>query len=41
MYQTYETVSGKRRYVGCSKKMAYEWKKALKKVGIKAFVVKL
>lgn len=40
MYQVFETVSGRRRYVGCSLKLATEMQAALIRSGRRAFVVK-
>lgn len=39
MYQVYETVSGKRRYVGCSFNLAEKFKEALERKGIRSFWV--
>lgn len=39
MYQVYEVNSGKRRYVGCSFKLAEQMKEALERSGIRSFWV--
>lgn len=39
MYQVYEAVSGKRRYVGCSFDLANRMKEILERKGIRSFWV--
>lgn len=39
MYQVYEKVSGKRRYVGFSFNLALQMKEALERSGIRSFWV--